>query len=383
MTVPRVRPILSQPGEIPSPTGATFHEITMKKTLKKLLLDCPGFEALCRLLTRSHVRALMYHRFSDEATDDPRFVDRGALRRQMELIRRHHTVWAPDDHLAAVAGGRRPDGACPVVVTIDDGYRDVFEVAFPVFAGSGVPAMLFIATGFVDGTHWMWWDRLAWVIDTAAAVRREIRIGRTTCELDLESTAGRETAWHRVADICRFLPDERKQEVIAALAADLEVAEPADPPERYRAADWSQVREMTAGGMLMGAHTVSHPILSRLSGDRAAAEIAGSGRRLEEELGAWPRWFAYPQGGPADYTEETRELVARSFAGSYIAWQDTGNAEDPWTLPRYCVSSDATDFRWVLCGAEFLGLRLRAALGLGTGLGDSYWTGAEAAAEKT
>ena len=39
------------------------------------------------------------------------------------------------------------------------------------------------------------------------------------------------------------------------------------------------------------------------------------------------------------------------------------------------------DFRWVLCGAEYLGLRLRAALGLRTGLGASYWTGASDAQE--
>jgi len=355
----------------------------MKKTLKTLLLACPGFEALCRLLTRSHVRALMYHRFSDEATGDPRFVDRATLDRQTMLIRRHHAMWSPDDHLSATGDGPRPAGACPVVVTIDDGYHDAFDVAFPVFSRSGIPAMLFVTTGFIDGTHWMWWDRVAWVIDAAAPVRREFRIGHTVCDLDLESTAGREAAWHRVADVCRFLPDERKQEVIAELAADLGVDLRAEPPERYRATGWTQIREMTAGGLLMGAHTVSHPILSRLDADRAAAEITGSGRRLEEELGAWPRWFAYPQGGPADYTDETREIVAGHFAGCYIAWQDLDSEDNPWNLPRYCVTPDLTDFRWVLCGAEYLGLRLRTAFGLGTGPGASYWTGAEDAVEKT
>ncbi|MCP4570870.1 MAG: polysaccharide deacetylase family protein [bacterium] len=354
----------------------------MKKTLKTLLLACPGFQALCRLLTRSHVRALMYHRFSDEATGDPRFLDRATLDLQMAYIRRHHAVWAPDDHVAAVGEGPRPAGACPVVVTIDDGYRDVFDLAYPLFARHRIPAMLFITSGFVDGTHWMWWDRVAWVIDAAAPVRREFHIGRTACELDLESPAGRQTAWNRVADICRFLPDGRKQEVIAELAADLDVELKVEPPDQYAAASWDQVRGMVAGGMLMGAHTVSHPILSRLDTDRAAAEIEDSQQRLTDELDLQPNWFAYPQGGPADYTAETREIVARRFDGCYIAWQDLAAADDPYTLPRYCISPDMNDFRWMLCGAEYLGLRLRAALGLDTGLGEFYWTGAEDAVEE-
>ena len=45
-------------------------------------------------------------------------------------------------------------------LSFDDGYRDTFEVAFPVFASKRVPMTLYVTTGFIDGQHFPWWDGL-------------------------------------------------------------------------------------------------------------------------------------------------------------------------------------------------------------------------------
>ncbi len=354
----------------------------MKKKLKTLLLAVPGFEATCRALTRDHVRALMYHRFSERTTGDPRFVDRGTLQAQAARIARHHARWTPDQHLAAVTGGPRPAGSCPVVVTADDGYHDFFGVAFPVFRDAAIPAMLFVTTGFVDGHHWFWWDRLEHVLQQAPEGTPQVTAGGVGLELDLRSAAGRRAAWHAVADRCRFIADREKEAVIAGLAAELGVGLPAVPPPGYGPVSWQQIATMAAAGLPMGAHTVSHPILSRVSTAEAAREIDESVAALSARLGAPVRWFAYPQGGPADWTPAVREQVAAACAGCYLAYQELGHPDDPYTLPRYCVTADPTDFRWVLCGAEYLGLRVRGLLGLHTGVAAGYWTGAEPAEEQ-
>ena len=72
----------------------------MKKSLKRLLLAAPGFESVCRLLTRSLVRAVMYHRFSPVTSVDPRLVDRHNLELQAANLAAHHARWRPVDHLA-------------------------------------------------------------------------------------------------------------------------------------------------------------------------------------------------------------------------------------------------------------------------------------------
>ena len=55
----------------------------MKNKAKKILLNIPGFQFLCRFLTKKHIRVLMYHRFSAEELKDQRFV--GSIKLQEQL----------------------------------------------------------------------------------------------------------------------------------------------------------------------------------------------------------------------------------------------------------------------------------------------------------
>ncbi len=346
----------------------------MKRRLQRVLLACPGFAALCRLLTRNHVRVLMYHRFTPDASHE-RAVGAAMLGEQAALIARHHDRWTPDDHLDLLEGKRR-GGRCPVVVTCDDGYADFHAIAFPVFREHRIPAMLFVATGFVDGRTWFWWDRLAHLLDAAPGWRGEFAVGGRVLTLDLTGEASRARAWNEFADRCRFLPDAQKEEALRQLAATLGVDPAERPAPGYEPATWDQVREMAAGGILFGAHTVTHPILSRVPPAEAEREIGESRRRLEAMIGAPVRWFAYPQGGPADWNAEVREQVAAAgLRGCYVAYQNLLPREDPYALPRYCVQSDPLHFRWLLCGAEWLMLRLRQRIGLSTAPGADYWAG--------
>jgi peptidoglycan/xylan/chitin deacetylase (PgdA/CDA1 family) len=350
----------------------------MRDALRKFLLACPGFQALCRLLTRRHVRAVMYHRFSERATGDPRKVDLTTLERQTRLIARHHDAWDPDRHLQADALGSWPGGRCPVVVTVDDGYRDFATVAHVVFRARRIPVMVFVTTGFVDGTTWFWWDKLEYALQAAGSSRIELALDGESLTVDLRSLESRQRAWSRIADRGRFRPDAAKEQLVAEVARQLGVALPAAAPAEYAPLSWDEIRRLATEGVLFGAHTVRHPILSRVAPDDAGREIADSQATLATRLALPVDWFCYPQGGPADWTPEVRAAVAERFAGGYLAYRDWGRRGDPYTLPRYCVTPDWTAFRWMLCGAEYLVLRLRRFLGMETTVGASYWEGAEA-----
>ncbi|MEZ4387913.1 MAG: polysaccharide deacetylase family protein [Candidatus Krumholzibacteriia bacterium] len=346
----------------------------MKRRLQSLLLATPLFEACCRLLTRGHVRALMYHRFSGRATDDSRFVDARTLARQLDLIRAHHTPMTPDQHLASHAGGAALPGPCPVVLTIDDGYRDVLEVAHPLLRERRLPAMLFMTTGLADGPFWFWWDKIEYLVHEAQAVVHELEVLGRAITLDLRTEAGRRQAWSDVADRCRFADNDEKLAAIGALSRDLGVGLPVDPPPHYGGVTWDELRGMVAEGLLVGAHTVTHPILSRVSQGDAESEIARSRARLEEQLAQPVPWFCYPQGGPADYTDELcRYLAEHGYRGSYLAYQITGHPGDPYRMPRYCVGPDEISFRWLMCGAEYLVRRLKSLFGLQPDISPQYW----------
>jgi peptidoglycan/xylan/chitin deacetylase (PgdA/CDA1 family) len=72
---------------------------------------------------------------------------------------------------------------------------------------------------------------------------------------------------------------------------------------------WDEVRDLHAQGFDIGSHTMTHADCGRITGDDARREIVGSKARLEAELGAPIRHFAYPFGDPTHMTQENLELV--------------------------------------------------------------------------
>ena len=98
------------------------------------------------------------------------------------------------------------------------------------------------------------------------------------------------------------------------------------------------VGRLHAQGMTIGAHTVNHPILTRISDAEARTEIELSRRHLEEITGASVRLFAYPNGKPTDdyglrHVEMVREL---GFDGAVsTAWGAARRGSDPFQLPRF------------------------------------------------
>ncbi|MFZ5892887.1 MAG: polysaccharide deacetylase family protein [Myxococcota bacterium] len=71
--------------------------------------------------------------------------------------------------------------------------------------------------------------------------------------------------------------------------------------------DWSEVKSLSdEPGISIGSHTLTHPFLSRVSEERAVAEIAGSREEIANHIGKPVEFFCYPSG---DFTARERRLV--------------------------------------------------------------------------
>ena len=348
---------------------------SLKRLLKKLLIRAPGFLALCRWLTRHHVRTLMYHRFIGFDQLGRRHDSAESIESQLEYIERHHRVVSSLDHLEAMRRGRRLDG-CPVVLTVDDGYHDFYDVLFPLLQRRGWPATFFATTGLLDRTTWFWWDKIAYIIERAEPRRDARRVGEFDIEFDLTSRPGRLAAWSDVSDVMRWLTPEQGEAVVADLAAFLEVEVPEMAPDHYAGITWEQAVTMQDAGIIFGGHTVTHPILARLTPSQAHWEIVECRRRIREELGREPVFFCYTQGGPADFNRDVERLVADAgFEACYLAYQNIDLSTRLLSLPRYSPPFDPEDFKWVISGAEYLNLKLLKVIGREVRPPESYWKG--------
>jgi peptidoglycan/xylan/chitin deacetylase (PgdA/CDA1 family) len=174
-----------------------------------------------------------------------------------------------------------------LVLTFDDGHLGNYESAWPVLQQERVPAVIFITTGFLDGSE-LWFDLARRSLDAARrAVERSGPRVPDDLRLILDQFPASGDTGAVIERLKRFAPDSRNQLLEQLRAACGPLAAPA------RALRWDQVREMTAGGVEIGCHTVSHPVLTTLPPAQQQQEIREARDRIQEETGIAPVLFAY------------------------------------------------------------------------------------------
>jgi len=114
-----------------------------------------------------------------------------------------------------------------------------------------------------------------------------------------------------------------------------------NPLDRNRYLSWAQLREMTAAGMDIQAHTLSHPHLLAIPASEAFREISESKKIIEAKLGKPVVSLSYPFG---EYNAGTIELLKRAGIESAVTLASgyRQRADELHTLHRIRVSYDDT-----------------------------------------
>ncbi len=257
------------------------------------------------------------------------------FRRHLRYLRRRFrplTLAAAATELET-AGGLERDLA---VITFDDGYAGNYEDAWPVLRDEEIAATVFLTTGFLYGTE-LWADFARRAID--AARQKPPAVGAAAENLlrgALGSWPPAETT-DRITRRLKYRPPAQRDRALAELRdSSLELAPAARP------LTWDQAREMLAGGVELGGHTVSHPILSTLEPGAQEEEILGSRQRIAEATGVEPLTFAYPNGSARDYDRHTVEILRRAGFRAACTTRRGSNRPgcDRLTLKRIGIGSD-------------------------------------------
>ncbi len=253
-----------------------------------------------RLRNRNGVRILMYHRFPAQS----------ALEQQCAHLKKYYRPVS----LTEIGWWLRQKRDTPqqaVVFTVDDGYRDFFVNAFPVLAAYSIPALVYLATDMIDQRSCLWVD---WVRILFRAVRwDEVSLdlpGKGVVSFRTASPEDKERSAGEVKEHLKRIPNANRVRFVEQLPGLLGLDAIPAVPEEYAPLQWGEVRQMAKGGIEFGAHTCSHPILTRLeTRDAVREELAGSKRRIEQELGAPVLHFCYPNGNAGDFGDQTVEVA--------------------------------------------------------------------------
>jgi peptidoglycan/xylan/chitin deacetylase (PgdA/CDA1 family) len=317
---------------------------------------------------------LLYHRVA-EVDCDPQLlcVTPQHFAEHLEVLSRYH-------HPLSLETLRRrqsvnPWGSRGVAVTFDDGYADNLRNAKPLLERYDMPATVFVTAGYVeaDGREF-WWDELERLLLHPGILPKTLRLshirGLDQCELgeayhysedayrrhrgwnllEKDDPGPRQRLYRFLCQSLRPLSERERREALDELLA-WAGAEPLGRPI-HRALSPDEVFRFAEGGLIeIGAHTVSHSVLSAIPATAQRDEIQKSKAYLERILGRQVTGFSYPYGARTDYTRETVAIVRESgfaYACSNFAdlvWRGT----DCFQLPRFLVRDwDGDSFtRWI------------------------------------
>lgn len=228
------------------------------------------------------------------------------------------------------------------VLTFDDGYREHLEVVAKILASRSMPATFYIATGLNGTCRVAVVDAWYWLLDHATErMARVVMPDGSAYEGRIDSLEGK-TAWVNGRPKAALLAATVSQQ--AEMIADLSRSVGCELPASLAAqlymteADWSRLVDLR---MRVGAHSVSHPILTLLEDNRLRMEVQTSiqiVRRLSD-----PVTFAYPNG---NYDRRVEFWLGQAGAVSAVTCESGVVRRDTnrLRLPRLSVRPDVDGF---------------------------------------
>ena len=292
---------------------------------------------------------LMYHGVVEEPLDVPDwcFISANQFKKQMSWLASCSVDVMPlHDAVDAMMAGRLSKPT--VAITFDDGYRNNVETALPVLERHKFSATIFLATGTINSSRALWPSRLNIAIshtDLHTFFWQGIKLDITD---DRARTVALRRLKERIKEVAGADPERAVTEIEGKLGVPENPLIPRGSP--YSMMDDSDIERAKSSGLIdFGAHSITHPIVSRLDDSSLTTEISGSIREVKALVGEVPLSFAYPNGDRTDYDE--RAMQRLKACGIKIALSTmTGTnrkGTDCLQLRRFGVGPDRKHYRFL------------------------------------
>jgi peptidoglycan/xylan/chitin deacetylase (PgdA/CDA1 family) len=263
------------------------------------------------------------------------FLEADRFEQQMDYLVRHFDVV----HLEhAFASDYQRSGRPLACVTFDDGFANVFELAFPILERLRIPATVYLVTDLVGSNDTVWFARLHQAICQTRSA--EVRLG--DCTFTLATGADRARASAQLQEALKPLGPAQHAAALDELFSQLGYDKTQPPWDAFRMLSVEHVQRMSRDDLVrFGAHTVSHRILTRLAPVDARREIETSVTAVAGLVKRPSRSFAYPNGGPKDFDASVADAVRQAGLDYAVTTIEGSNGPgvDHYAIRRYGIGA--------------------------------------------
>lgn len=311
-----------------------------------LIANYIGIFALFRRINRQRIQIFMLHSVVDDTKESCWKPIRGyhsivTLEACIRRLRKNHVFGTIDDVHRAISGKQERQSNM-VVFTLDDGYKNNVSEALPIFEKYDVPVAIYVTSGAVESQKPFWFDRLDFALQHRQAASDHIETANLSCNIDYTSrdSLAEDFQELRAALKSEYESDTEMRSDIMRITRFLEDGCETTLADNYDGDMWSElltVREISELAknplVTIGAHSVNHARLGKVSDQDVRDEVVGCKKSLE----AWTKQpvlhFAYPDG---NFSNKAKEEIAS--AGFQTAVTTDAGLVD-------VVSADALELR--------------------------------------
>jgi peptidoglycan/xylan/chitin deacetylase (PgdA/CDA1 family) len=322
----------------------------MIKAIIKTAIERGEVHRPYRWLHRFEPVILMYHGLTlDAGSMEGTQLGVEEFERQMRFLARSYRPVSLARLAEMLARGEVSPRAA--AVTFDDGYRSVYQLALPVLRRHGIPATVFLTSGFLaqeDGEHrFLWTDRVSVLLNSSDGGRLDLERFQMGV-FDLSAPAGIRSARRDLTGRLKLLPNAQRDQVLACLEERYGPRVHPGDFGRYQPMSWAEAGRLASDGLIaIGGHTRTHPILSRVPRESLGEEILGGRDDLRSRLGVEVDAFAYPNGRPIDFDEASVAQVRAGFRCAVTTIKGlNAPGQDPFLLRRMSIGSELSFARF-------------------------------------
>ena len=193
-----------------------------------------------------------------------------------------------------------------ICFTLDDGYIDNYEVAFPIFKKHNIPFAIYVSTGIIEGKAILWWRCLEKVILKEDNI--EININGELKQYKIDTLSQKQKVFDNLYWQFRAMPLSIQHKTIFDLMANYDCS--VEDVCKNSAMTWEMLEELAKCPLAtIGAHTVNHLAMAKLSVEAAKKEVISCCEVLNQRLNINVNHFCYPYGDPASASEREFAMI--------------------------------------------------------------------------
>lgn len=298
------------------------------------------------------MKAVMYHYVRSDDSRQPNYyyLDETNFRRQLDHFQKEYDFVDREEFLAAI---QRESDEVPsgIVLTFDDGLSDHYDFVLPELRRRGLWGIFYVPTGpYTDGVALnvhrihnlvgsvpgeQLLEEVRGVIDEHMIPHER----QTEYKNDTYAEHDDMEATKQVKRILNYFVAARYQTAVIDRTVRRLNVSTIDCGSFYMTPE--ELKKLQADGMLVGGHTVTHPVLSKLDVKNQRREIADCFDCLEELNDGLPvRTFCYPYGEEYTFDDNTVSILSNlgcrwSFKIESTDISHADIRERPQALPRY------------------------------------------------